>query len=77
MAVPGHALVQSQFSLISTGTELSLYGGEFPPNSVWARMARYPFTPGYANVGLVQESGQGWIPVGLDPALRIVDPIGP
>ena len=57
--VPGHALVQSQFSLISTGTELSLYGGEFPPNSVWARMARYPFTPGYANVGLVQEVGAG------------------
>lgn len=56
---PGHALVQSRLSLISTGTELTLYGGEFPAQSVWARMARYPFTPGYANIGVVQDVGAG------------------
>ncbi len=55
--LPGHVLVQSQLSLISTGTELTLYGGDFPAQSVWARMARYPVTPGYANIGVVQEVG--------------------
>ena len=57
--LPGHVLVQSQLTLISTGTELTLYGGEFPSQSAWARMARYPFTPGYANIGVVQEVGAG------------------
>ena len=61
--VAGHALVRSQFSLISTGTELTLYGGEFPPHSAWARMARYPFAPGYANIGQVEAVGAG-----VDPA---------
>ncbi len=61
---PGHVLVQSQLSLISTGTELTLYAGEFPAESVWARMARYPIAAGYANIGLVQDVGPdvdaGW-----------------
>lgn len=61
--VPGQVLVRSRLSLISTGTELTLYGGEFPAESVWARMARYPFTPGYANIGEVQAVGEG-----ADPA---------
>ncbi len=70
--VPGHALVQSQLSLISTGTELTLYGGAFPAQSVWARMARYPFTPGYANIGVVQDVGAGADPgwVGARVATR-------
>ena len=70
--LPGHALVQSQLSLISTGTELTLYGGEFPAQSVWARMARYPFTPGYANIGVVQDVGDGVDPswVGARVATR-------
>ncbi len=56
---PGHVLVRSQLSLVSTGTELTLYAGDFPADSVWSRMARYPITVGYANIGLVQDVGAG------------------
>ena len=57
--LPGHVLVRSQLTLISTGTELTLYSGEFPAQSKWAGMARYPFTPGYANIGVVEDIGDG------------------
>ncbi len=56
---PGQVLVQSQLSLISTGTELTLYSGDFPADSVWSRMARYPISVGYANIGVVQDVGPG------------------
>lgn len=56
---PGQALVRTQLSLISTGTELTLYGGEFSAGSRWADMARYPFIPGYANIGVVEAVGEG------------------
>ncbi|MCE2467731.1 MAG: zinc-binding alcohol dehydrogenase [Caldilineaceae bacterium] len=57
--LPGQVLVRSQLTLISTGTELTLYSGEFPEHSKWAGMARYPFTPGYANIGVVEDVGAG------------------
>lgn len=53
----GQVLIRSICSLISTGTELTAYSGDFPPDSVWARYVRYPWVPGYSNVGEVIACG--------------------
>jgi 2-desacetyl-2-hydroxyethyl bacteriochlorophyllide A dehydrogenase len=56
----GHVLVKTRTSLISTGTELTMLSGDFPPDSLWAtRWAQYPVTPGYSNIGEVVEVGEG------------------
>jgi len=52
-------LIESIFTLVSTGTELTALTGDFPPGSVWARYIRYPFSPGYDNVGEVVALGEG------------------
>ncbi|HZU13301.1 MAG TPA: zinc-binding dehydrogenase [Chloroflexota bacterium] len=52
-------LIQGATSLISTGTELTAYSGDFPPNSAWSRYVRYPFHPGYSHVGRVTAAGMG------------------
>jgi len=57
---PGELLIQTRRSLISTGTERTILSGEFPPGSAWARYCpRYPFLPGYDNVGEVTGTGPG------------------
>ena len=49
---PGELLIRTRKTLISTGTELTSYTGDFPPDSVWARYIQYPFPDvGYSNVG--------------------------
>ncbi len=53
----GQVLIRSLCSLISTGTELTAYSGDFPPDSAWARYIRYPWVAGYANVGAVVACG--------------------
>lgn len=50
-------LVKTLTTLISTGTELTTLTGEFPPRSYWAEVSKYPFTPGYSNVGTVIKRG--------------------
>lgn len=55
---PTDLLVETHCSLISTGTELTLLGGDCPPGSVWADCARFPITPGYDNVGVVKDAGR-------------------
>jgi len=58
-------LIKTECTLISTGTELTILNGEYPPNSVWAHMSKFPFVPGYSNVGRVIATGgnidRGWI----------------
>ncbi len=54
---PTGILVETHCSLISAGTELTILGGDVPPGSKWAKLARYPFLPGYDNVGVVVEVG--------------------
>jgi len=56
---PGEILVETVCSLISPGTELTILRGDFPGNSRWADYAKFPFLPGYANVGKVVELGEG------------------
>jgi len=55
----GQVRIATEVTLISTGTELTAFSGEFPPNSVWSRYVQYPFRPGYSSVGRVTEVGTG------------------
>lgn len=56
----GQALVRGEWSLISTGTEMTAYAGDFPAGaSAWAAYIRYPFYPGYSLVGVVEAVGEG------------------
>ncbi|HDH07149.1 MAG TPA: hypothetical protein ENF87_02145 [Thermoproteales archaeon] len=50
-------LVKTLVTLISTGTEMTAYTGDFPSNSEWSKYVRYPFKPGYSNIGEVVEVG--------------------
>jgi 2-desacetyl-2-hydroxyethyl bacteriochlorophyllide A dehydrogenase len=55
---PGQVLVRTRKTLISTGTELTAYTGDFPPGSVWANLVQYPWRePGYSNVGEIVATG--------------------
>lgn len=56
---PGEVLVESLYSLISTGTELTAYTGSFPQGSAWASYVKYPFKAGYSSVGRVLKVGEG------------------
>ncbi|MBI4530471.1 MAG: alcohol dehydrogenase catalytic domain-containing protein [Candidatus Latescibacteria bacterium] len=53
----GEMLIRTRCSLISTGTELTVLSGEFPPDSVWAQYGKFPFVPGYDNIGEVVDVG--------------------
>jgi len=51
-------LVQTSRTLISTGTELTILNGEFPRESQWANYGKFPFVPGYDNIGTVVDVGK-------------------
>lgn len=55
----GELLVRTRRSLISTGTELTIFSGEFPPGGFWAQYGKFPFAPGYSNAGVVEAVGAG------------------
>lgn len=55
----GQVLIKTLCSLISTGTELTILSGRFPPASFWASYGRFPFVPGYCNVGVIVDVGEG------------------
>jgi len=54
---PGEVLIRTKVSLISTGTELTIFSGEF--GKEWGRYGKFPFRAGYCNVGEVVETGAG------------------
>lgn len=56
---PGEVLIETEVSLISTGTELTFLSGECPENSKWSGYIHYPMMSGYSNVGIVKEIGEG------------------
>jgi 2-desacetyl-2-hydroxyethyl bacteriochlorophyllide A dehydrogenase len=57
---PGEVLIQTRKTLISTGTELTAYTGDFPPNTEWSDYVQYPWHGlGYSNVGQVMALGHG------------------
>jgi len=56
---PGQVLIKTRQTLISIGTELTVLSGEFPEDSRWAKYGKYPFLPGYNNIGEVMTVGKG------------------
>lgn len=55
----GEVLIETLVTQISTGTELTIFSGEFPEKSAWANYAQYPFNAGYSNVGKIIDIGKG------------------
>jgi len=66
MPVPkaGEVIIRTRCTLISTGTELTVFEGAFPKNSEWDKSVKFPHIPGYNNVGEVVSTGAG-----VDPGL--------
>jgi 2-desacetyl-2-hydroxyethyl bacteriochlorophyllide A dehydrogenase len=52
-------LIETHRTLLSTGTELTHFGGDVPADSTWDRITTYPHRPGYSNVGTVLDVGSG------------------
>jgi 2-desacetyl-2-hydroxyethyl bacteriochlorophyllide A dehydrogenase len=52
-------LIKNYKTLISIGTEMTVFSGDYPENSAWGKMFSYPFEAGYAAVGEVIEIGKG------------------
>jgi len=50
--------VRTQCSLMSTGTENIVFNRLFDEGTHWDNWVKYPFYPGYATVGTVEEIGQ-------------------
>jgi 2-desacetyl-2-hydroxyethyl bacteriochlorophyllide A dehydrogenase len=67
-----HVQVRSEYSLVSNGTERTVFQGRFASGTHWDRWVQYPFSPGYATVGNVVETGPGvsLIRVGQRVAIR-------
>ena len=60
LAGPGanEILVETEATLISTGSELTALAGNFPADSLyWSSVAGYPYAPGYSTVGTIKEIG--------------------
>lgn len=55
----GQILVKTSCTLISTGTELTVLSSNFPKDSQWNQYGKFPFIPGYNNVGKVVHTGEG------------------
>jgi len=55
----GAVAVRTLYSLMSTGTELTVLNGEYEVGTHWDHWIQFPFSPGYAAVGEVVEVGPG------------------
>ncbi len=55
----GEVLIKTKATLISIGTELTKFSGDFPRGSHWDEVFRYPYSPGYSNCGEIIEVGEG------------------
>lgn len=55
-------LIETETSLVSTGTELTVLSGDYPAGSNWDEYAEYPFVAGYTNVGRVSALGDAVAP---------------
>src|SRR5580704_17734398 len=56
---PGQVLFKTSHSLISTGTESTVYTRNCGAGTHWDKWAQYPFYPGYLAAGKVVEVGPG------------------
>lgn len=55
---PDEYLIKSRLSLVSTGTEMTAYCGEFDPGTTWEKDFSCPYLPGYTNIGEVIDCGK-------------------
>jgi 2-desacetyl-2-hydroxyethyl bacteriochlorophyllide A dehydrogenase len=67
---PGEVLIRNRLGLISPGTELAMFCRSHPGFEVEGHWARYPYYPGYCNVGVVEAVGARV--EGLEPGARVV-----
>jgi threonine dehydrogenase-like Zn-dependent dehydrogenase len=51
-------LVKTECSLISIGTEMTAYSGDYPEGSAWDKFSTYPRASGYSNVGTIVDAGK-------------------
>lgn len=70
----GQVLIESIFTLISTGTELTALTGDFPKPSAWSSYVKYPFIPGYTCIGKVLELGSGVTNFNIGDIVAAVSP---
>ena len=56
---PGEMLVETTRSMISTGTESTVFTRNFSLGTHWDKWVKYPFYPGYLNAGHVAAVGAG------------------
>ena len=54
---PKSVRIRTSLSLMSTGTENIVFNRLFDPGTHWDNWVKYPFYPGYASVGTVEEVG--------------------
>jgi 2-desacetyl-2-hydroxyethyl bacteriochlorophyllide A dehydrogenase len=54
---PDEVLVRIRRTMISTGTEVTIYSGEFAEGSAWAAYGTFPFRAGYSAAGEVVAAG--------------------
>ena len=55
---PNEVLIETEYSYISTGTELANYTGMEPKVFQPGQWCAYPWNSGYANVGIVKAAGE-------------------
>jgi 2-desacetyl-2-hydroxyethyl bacteriochlorophyllide A dehydrogenase len=54
---PGQVLIQTLYTLMSTGTEMTALHHDYADDTHWEPYARYPFYPGYSLIGEVSAVG--------------------
>lgn len=54
---PDEILIKSSRTMISIGTEMTAFSGDFPAGSNWEKFFSCPYYPGYNNIGTVVEVG--------------------
>jgi len=55
---PDQVRVRTEISLMSTGTENTVFNRLFDPGTLWDRWVKYPFYPGYSAVGVIESVGE-------------------
>jgi 2-desacetyl-2-hydroxyethyl bacteriochlorophyllide A dehydrogenase len=63
-------VIKAEKSLVSAGTEMRCFLGQFDPDTNWSAWVRYPFKPGYCLAGSVVQTGQN--ADGFQPGDRVV-----
>jgi 2-desacetyl-2-hydroxyethyl bacteriochlorophyllide A dehydrogenase len=55
----GRVAIRTEYSLMSTGTELTVFESAFESGTHWQQYAQFPFRPGYSAVGVIVACGEG------------------